>query len=245
MVNTGLRTYYWDDLVTLLHGDARHLLAPEDPPAGVDLIVTDPPYARADLPLWRLLYELAEALLKPGGWLISYSGTAFLPEVHEALRGPALRYAWCGAVVHPGGGQMLTVDDLTVLHEWKPILVYRRQPAGTQRGAGGRYVAGARTGFRDVLQRGNRDKRHHDWGQPVSESVELLRRFGRPGQVVLDPFAGAGTTLVAAKALGMHAVGVEIDEDHCQRAAQRCAQEVLALAEVPTALTPVQLRMPA
>jgi site-specific DNA-methyltransferase (adenine-specific) len=76
---------------------------------------------------------------------------------------------------------------------------------------------------------GNGAKRH-----PTEKPVMLLRQLIEAsslfGETVLDPFMGAGSTLVAAKAEGRKAIGVEVDERYCEIAASRMGQDFLALA---------------
>jgi DNA modification methylase len=68
-------------------------------------------------------------------------------------------------------------------------------------------------------------------GHPAPFPVELARRCVRlstwPGEVVLDPFAGTGTTLVAARQLGRRAIGIERSEAYCAQAVDQLAQGAL------------------
>jgi DNA modification methylase len=70
-----------------------------------------------------------------------------------------------------------------------------------------------------------------DGGHPAPFPLELARRAIRlstwPDEVVLDPFAGSGTTLVAARQLGRRAIGIEPSERYCQLAVDRLAQTCL------------------
>ena len=52
----------------------------------------------------------------------------------------------------------------------------------------------------------------------------LLLIYTPPDECVVDSFMGSGTTLVAAKKNGRYAIGIEINEQHCEIAAQRLAR---------------------
>ena len=68
----------------------------------------------------------------------------------------------------------------------------------------------------------------HPAMMPLKLAQDLISTYSDEGGLVLDPFAGAGTTLRAAKNLLRDAVGIEINADYCEVMRQRLAQEVLA-----------------
>lgn len=66
-----------------------------------------------------------------------------------------------------------------------------------------------------------------DHPAPFPESLPLRAIETTPSRVVLDPFAGIGTTLTAAKRLGRKAIGIELNEHYCEVAARRLSQGAL------------------
>ncbi len=69
--------------------------------------------------------------------------------------------------------------------------------------------------------KGGRADTEHPCEKPIAVVTDILRRLGSPD--VLDPFAGSGTTLVAAQELGLSATGFESSTHWCERASQRLA----------------------
>lgn len=70
-----------------------------------------------------------------------------------------------------------------------------------------------------------REAEDHPAPFPVSLPLRAIETSG--ARSVLDPFAGSGTTLVAAKAAGVRGVGIELSERYCEIAARRLAQDAL------------------
>lgn len=81
---------------------------------------------------------------------------------------------------------------------------------------------------RDLItfQKINSSHMVHPTEKPVSLLANLITSVTKPGDLILDPFAGSGSTLVAAKKTGRRFVGVELDDGYCQIARRRIEEAV-------------------
>jgi site-specific DNA-methyltransferase (adenine-specific) len=73
----------------------------------------------------------------------------------------------------------------------------------------------------------NSHERLHPNEKPLSLMLRLVEFCSTPGELIVDPFMGSGTTLRAAKELGRRAIGIDLVEGNCETAAKRLRQEVL------------------
>ena len=65
----------------------------------------------------------------------------------------------------------------------------------------------------------------HPTPKPLSMVSSFVQRFSNPNDLIIDPFAGGGTTLLAARNLGRKAIGIELDEKYCEIIANRLSQD--------------------
>lgn len=221
--------YYQDDLVTLYHGDALEVM--DSLPAGsIDLIVTDPPYVIgavsagslgskaggwADMmnsALWfAAWYRKADRLLRHSGAMWSFCNWRSLPVVMRAASDAGLSITstlvWDKQWIGPGGSVGLRpAYELACLFAKPDFAIPDR-------------------GVPDVWQ--HKVGSHKPNGHPAEKPADLMRRIirtsGNAG-VVLDPFMGSGSTIVAAQAEGVRAIGIEAEERWCEVAVKRLGQ---------------------
>ena len=211
-----IEPYYSDDFVTIYHGDCKEIL----PGLSFDVVVTDPPYGISYVSNMALdgpskpihgddTTDLRDYVIKAAdGKPMLIFGTWKMPrpaETRELL-------IWHKNNVGPGMGDLSLPwgpahEEIYVIGEgWTGK---RRSNVYSVKG----YSAGAK------------ERPDHPTPKPVFLMRELVERS--PQGVILDPFMGSGSTLRAAKDLGRKAIGIEIDEQYCETAVKRLAQEVL------------------
>lgn len=216
-----MKPYYDHGGIVIYHGDAIDVLSETGPVSGV---VTDPPYGmgrfatdtkdflRAVGPILRAAWCLVG---EPGSMFV-FTSTAEVLNVGNAVGSPHFkRLLWMykpADMTFPLAGWLLTSEAILWFHKGEKVGLVERHP------------------FRHDCYTHTRSGLEGVEGHPTVKPLDVVQDFvGRIPGVVLDPFLGSGTTLVAAKNLGKQAIGIEIEERYCEIAAQRLSQEVLAL----------------
>uniref|UniRef100_A0A6M3K0V0 Putative methyltransferase n=1 Tax=viral metagenome TaxID=1070528 RepID=A0A6M3K0V0_9ZZZZ len=166
----------------------------------IDLILTDPPYPKEFLPLWKDLAVVAERILKPGKFLIAYSGQLYLNEIFTYFKDAGLEYYWLAGLWHKGSTAI--VNARNVINEMKPILIYCKPPLKKNQNT-----------FIDMFISEKKNKDLHEWGQNIEVIELLIEKFSAPNDLIFEPFAGSGTTLTASKTLKRKCIGCETDKE--------------------------------
>jgi ParB family chromosome partitioning protein len=186
--------------IAIRHGDFREVLG--DLRGQVDAMITDPPYLSEYIPLYGELAKLAAELLRPHGVLVVMTPHLHLLEVGNLMT-PHLRYRW--VCVYHMGDTKANVSAAKIATSWKPLLVFTRYDAENLRFVCSDYFSAAHN-TADGVQ-----KELHHWQQSLDGFIQIVERFTEPGELVVDPFLGSGTTAVACLRLGRQFVGCDTD----------------------------------
>lgn len=136
------------------------------------------------------------------------TGQSYLPEVFNLLC-PHIQYNWTVAYLTPGG-QSAQLWKRKVNTFWKPVLWFVK----------GKHI-GDWVG--DVVKSAPNDneKQFSKWQQSESGITDLINRFTKPNDVILDTFMGSGTIGVVALRLGRGFIGIDKDTKMVEIAKQR------------------------
>jgi site-specific DNA-methyltransferase (adenine-specific) len=224
-----MKPYYTDEAVTLYHGDCREITEW----LTADVLVTDPPYGRG----WRqgrtrrgrnaddshagiagdCDTSTRDAALQMWGdrHAITFGDLMLSPPVGTRQVG-IYRKAVDAGNKGTFGGFRRDVEAIYLLGPWKAglngrssVLASSAPLQGGSHGLTGRYG--------------------HPHAKPIDVMEELISAC--PPGVIADPFAGSGSTLVAARNLGRKAIGVEDEERYCELIAQRLSQGALSFED--------------
>ncbi len=178
-------------------GDAREL-SKAIPDESIDLIFCAPPYLKEFIPLYGWLSKEAARILKPNGFLLAYAGVYWKASVIHLLD-QHMEYFFDFILLNSGNSPIIWNRKIISRH--KSILAYTKP--------GGKALP--RVNVLSSWVGSGEDKRYHTWGQDESSARYYVDCFSRPGQVVLDPFVGGGTTAYVCRVLGCPYLAFEID----------------------------------
>ena len=236
--------YYQDDHVTLYHGDCRDIL----PSITADTLITDPPYAinrdgemlgfvspnwtekathsrgyadhnrDAFEALMREAFTLAYAAVPDGTAHAAFCGNRTFHQMVTAAEDAG--FTPLDVLVFASQGVAKSTTTLAPGHEIASLL---------RKGSPAAINADWKRSNRFDIRKPRAMESGHITSKPLAWMRPLVEMLSTPRGTVLDPFAGGGTTLLAARELGRHAIGIEQSEAYCEIAARRLDQGVLDL----------------
>ncbi len=245
-----MKPYYEHAGIAIYHGNCIDLLAGLDVDSEFDVCLTDPPYGDTSLEwdkrivgwpsvvpcsvIWcfgsfRMFMDMASDGCW-NGWTLAqeivwekHNGSGFhadrFKRVHELI-------------VQFYKGEWSTVFKSPVTTTDATARTIRRKTRPTHMGQIEKSAYASEDGgprlMRSVINaRSCHGYAEHPTQKPLAVIDPLLRYSVANGACVIDPFMGSGSVLVAAKRLGMRAVGIEIEERYCEITAKRLSQEVM------------------
>ncbi len=212
-----MKPYYDHAGITIFHGDCREVL----PSLRADTIITDPvwPNATADLvgreDPFRLLRDCLSLVDESTKRLAIQLGCDSDPRFLLAVPSwwKFFRVCWLDTAQPNYKGRLL--DGTT------PAYLFGEPPPPIP---GRMVIAGM---WRDNSA-APRIRNGHPCPRKIGQVSWIVKQWSDKADVILDPFMGSGTTILAAKNLGRRAIGIEIEEKYCEIAVKRLAQEVFA-----------------
>lgn len=225
-----MKPYYDDGAVSIYLGDMREIV----PSLSADAVVTDAPFGISD----EAFDGGQRSGKRTGGdnvWAPPSEWDRFIdPEWCRLVSGAAPVVAWFGhwrkrtgiegAMAHPLRCEIVWAKDC---HVGPPCPAAMRDERIWIFSRDGIKPRRFETTVWDEPIIPTWARRWHKNEKPLKLMTRLISWLVAPGALIIDPFMGSGTTLRAAKDLGVRAVGIDIDEQHCANAVERLRQETL------------------
>jgi len=217
--------YYDRDGIIIYHGDCRELLPRI---SRADLLLTDPPYG----------VGRSQGFGGSATWGGRQIARRTYSDSWDSERAEAqtvrLAIARCDLAIVWGGN--FFADELPRSSHW--IVWDKVQVMPT---FGDCELAWTNSGRKSVSKvtiqwsglQGKERIRDHPTQKPEALMRWCLSKYSEVGQIVLDPYLGSGTTLVAAKFLERRGIGIEREEKYCEIAAERLSQQALPFESPP------------
>lgn len=217
-----MEPYYDHNGITIYHGDCREILPFIAP---VDLVFTDPPYGIKITGNTKRIGVAPHTGRKktddtwddapPPKWVIE-----LLKEISKNQIFWGANYFWESFyasqcyIVWDKRGDMPDVPFCDTEFAWTS---FTNKPSKKYTSINHGFISD------------DKEPRFHPTQKPLRLTEKIILDFTEDNDVILDPFVGSGTTLLAAKNTGRKAIGIEVSEKYCAIAVRRLSQEVLPL----------------